>query len=61
MMHPNEALYESGKTLPVIPSCEHFAGSEKLIGKALGMQEKTGPVKAMYKDTSPSVTVRGRG
>ncbi|MCL0037489.1 aldolase/citrate lyase family protein [Thermodesulfovibrionales bacterium] len=44
MMHPNEALYESGKTLPVIPSCEHFAGSEKLMGKALGMQEKTGPV-----------------
>ena len=44
MMHPNEALFESGKSLPIIASCEHFAGSEKLIGKALQMQEKLGPV-----------------
>lgn len=44
MMHPNKALFESGKSLPIIASCEHFAGSEKLIGKALQMQEKLGPV-----------------
>lgn len=44
MTHPNEALYESGKSLPIIPSCEHFAGSEKLISKAMQMQEKLGPV-----------------
>jgi len=44
MMHPKEALYESGKTLPIIASCEHFAGSEKLIGKAFQLQEKLGPV-----------------
>ncbi|MCP3849883.1 MAG: CoA ester lyase [Gammaproteobacteria bacterium] len=44
MIHPNEALYESGKSLPIIPSCEHFAGSEKLIGKAFQLQEKIGPV-----------------
>ena len=44
MMHPNEALFEPGKTLPVIASCEHFAGSEKLIGKAFQLQEKLGPV-----------------
>lgn len=44
MTHPNEALYESGKSLPIIPSCEHFAGSEKLIGKAFQLQEKLGPI-----------------
>jgi len=44
MIHPNKALFESGKSLPVIASCEHFAGSEKLIGKAMEMQEKLGPV-----------------
>lgn len=44
MMHPNEALYDSSKSLPIIPSCEHFAGSEKLIGKAFQMQQKLGPV-----------------
>lgn len=44
MTHPNEALYESGKSLPIIPSCEHFAGSKKLIGKAFQLQDKLGPV-----------------
>jgi len=44
MMHPNEALFESGKNLPIIPSCEHFAGSEKLMVKAMAMQEKLGPI-----------------
>ncbi len=44
MTHPNEELFESGKSLPIIPSCEHFAGSEKLIGKAFEMQKKLGPV-----------------
>lgn len=44
MMHPNDALFESGNNLPIIPSCEHFAGSEKLILKAMQMQEKFGPV-----------------
>lgn len=44
MTHPNEALFESGKSLPIIPSCEHFAGSEKLILKAFEMQKKLGPV-----------------
>jgi citrate lyase subunit beta / citryl-CoA lyase len=40
MTHPNVELFESGKSLPIIPSCEHFAGSEKLISKAFEMQRK---------------------
>jgi len=44
MTHPNEALFGSEDNLPIIPSCEHFAGSEKLILKGFGMQEKLGPV-----------------
>ena len=44
MTHPNKALFDSGKSLPIIPSCEHFAGSEKLILKAMSMQEKLGPI-----------------
>ena len=43
-VHPNEALFDAEKPFPVIPSCEHFAGSEKLILKALEMQQKIGPV-----------------
>ncbi|TQV89763.1 HpcH/HpaI aldolase/citrate lyase family protein [Aliikangiella coralliicola] len=43
-VHPNEALFDEEKPFPVVPSCEHFAGSEKLILKALELQQKMGPV-----------------
>jgi citrate lyase subunit beta / citryl-CoA lyase len=42
LTHPQKALFEGEKPFPVIPSCEHFAGSEKLIGKALELQAKLG-------------------
>ncbi len=42
--HPKEALFSGEKPFPIIPSCEHFAGSEKLILKALEMQDNIGPV-----------------
>lgn len=43
-VHPNEALFAGEKPFPVIPSCEHFAGSEKLILKALSLQDTLGPI-----------------
>lgn len=42
--HPSRALFEGEKPFPIIPSCEHFAGSEKLIGKALEQQARLGRV-----------------
>ncbi len=42
--HPSDALFAGEKPFPVIPACEHFAGSEKLIGKALELQAKMGRV-----------------
>jgi citrate lyase subunit beta/citryl-CoA lyase len=44
LMHPNQALFEGEKPFPIIASCEHFAGSEKLIGKAFELQQKLGPI-----------------
>lgn len=44
LTHPSQALFEGEKAFPIIPSCEHFAGSEKLISKALGLQDTIGPV-----------------
>ena len=44
LTHPRDALFAGEKAFPIIPSCEHFAGSEKLIIKALQMQDKLGPV-----------------
>ena len=43
-VHPSQALFAGERPFPIIPSCEHFAGSEKLIGKALELQDKLGPV-----------------
>ena len=43
-VHLNAALFAGEKPFPVIPAFEHFAGSEKLILKALEQMEKLGPV-----------------
>jgi citrate lyase subunit beta/citryl-CoA lyase len=40
--HPNDALFAGEKPFPAIPACEHFAGSEKLIVKALELQKSMG-------------------
>jgi citrate lyase subunit beta/citryl-CoA lyase len=42
--HPSEALFDGEQDFPIIPSCEHFAGSEKLILKALSLQDTLGPI-----------------
>ena len=43
MVHPNDALFGGEKPFPLIPACEHFAGSEKLILKALSLQDNNNP------------------
>jgi citrate lyase subunit beta/citryl-CoA lyase len=43
-VHPNDALFSGEKPFPVLSACEHFAGSEKLILKALALQDELGPV-----------------
>lgn len=42
--HPGQALFAGERPFPVIPGCEHFAGSEKLILKALSLQDSLGPI-----------------
>lgn len=43
-VHPKDALFGGEKPFPLIPACEHFAGSEKLIIKALALQDSIGAV-----------------
>jgi|EP00456_Euglypha_rotunda_P058660 citrate lyase subunit beta/citryl-CoA lyase len=43
-VHPDVALFDGEKSFPPIPSCEHFAGSEKLILKAFQLQHDYGPI-----------------
>lgn len=42
--HPNEALFEGEKPFPIIPTCEHFAGTEVRISKAFELQQQTGHI-----------------
>ncbi len=50
MTHPSEALFPGEKEFPVIASCEHFAGNEKMIMKAFGFQDEKGPVFDITQD-----------
>ncbi|MDO8811571.1 MAG: aldolase/citrate lyase family protein [Gallionella sp.] len=38
LIHPSEVLYAGGRPFPMLAACEHFAGSEKLLKKALQIQ-----------------------
>lgn len=42
--HPGVALFKGEKPFPIISSCEHYAGSEKLMLRALELQDSIGPV-----------------
>ncbi len=43
-LHPAAVLYLGGKPFPALAACEHYAGSEKLIAKALQLQHELGPI-----------------
>ncbi|CAB1369315.1 HpcH/HpaI aldolase/citrate lyase family protein [Denitratisoma oestradiolicum] len=43
-IHPAQVLYQGTKPFPALSACEHYAGSEKLIRKALQIQKELGPI-----------------
>lgn len=45
MTHPDQILYDNGsKRFPTLAACEHYAGSAKLITKALALQAELGAI-----------------
>ncbi|OIR02561.1 malyl-CoA lyase [mine drainage metagenome] len=42
--HPDAVLYRGEKHFPQLAACEHYAGSEKLIRKALALQRELGSI-----------------
>lgn len=38
MTHPSQVLHEAGRQPVVLPVCDHYAGSEKLMRKSLALQ-----------------------
>ena len=44
MRHPSDVLFPGEKPFPILPAVDHYAGSEKLMRKALRLQNELGPV-----------------
>ncbi len=44
MRHPSDVLFPGEKPFPILPAVDHYAGSEKLMRKALALQNELGPV-----------------
>lgn len=43
-LHPDAVLFAGSKPLPAIPAVDHYCGSEKLMRKAIALQQQKGPV-----------------
>ena len=44
MRHPSTVLFPGEKPFPILPAVDHYAGSEKLIKKAMQIQSELGPI-----------------
>jgi citrate lyase subunit beta / citryl-CoA lyase len=44
MRHPKTVLFAGEKPFPILPAVDHYAGSEKLMKKALQLQQELGPI-----------------
>lgn len=44
MQHPSDVLFSGEKPFPVLPAVDHYAGSEKLMRKAMALQQELGPL-----------------
>jgi len=44
MRHPRTVLFAGEKPFPILPAVDHYAGSEKLMKKALLLQQELGPI-----------------
>jgi citrate lyase subunit beta/citryl-CoA lyase len=43
-MHPSEVLFQGTRQPLLLPACDHYAGSEKLMRKSLALQHELGPL-----------------
>ncbi len=56
---PQSALYGNNRSLPPLPPCVHYAGSERFIGKALALQAARCPVFDVAADCEDGAPVGG--
>jgi citrate lyase subunit beta/citryl-CoA lyase len=43
-MHPSEVLFQGTRRPLLLPACDHYAGSEKLMRKSMALQQELGPL-----------------
>lgn len=43
-MHPSEALFQGKRKPLLLPACDHYCGSEKLMRKSMALQQELGPL-----------------
>jgi citrate lyase subunit beta/citryl-CoA lyase len=43
-MHPSEVLFQGQRQPLLLPACDHYAGSEKLMRKSMALQQERGPI-----------------
>jgi citrate lyase subunit beta / citryl-CoA lyase len=43
-MHPSEVLFQGQRQPLLLPACDHYAGSEKLMRKSMALQQELGPI-----------------
>ena len=43
-MHPSEVLFQGTRQPLLLPACDHYAGSEKLMRKSIALQQEIGPL-----------------
>lgn len=43
-MHPSEVLFQGKRQPLLLPACDHYAGTEKLMRKSMALQQELGPL-----------------
>lgn len=43
-MHPSEVLFQGKRQPALLPACDHYAGTEKLMRKSMALQQELGPL-----------------
>jgi citrate lyase subunit beta / citryl-CoA lyase len=43
-MHPSEVLFQGKRQPLLLPACDHYAGSEKLMLRSIALQQELGPL-----------------
>ena len=55
--HPADVLFDGEASPLVLPPCDHYAGSEKLMRKSLALQHRLGPVFDLTLDCEDGAAV----